>query len=55
MEKSQVQVVCSSWFFKYLISKVMVTEEKTSLWLNLRKEYIDENFGKLKSWLSECS
>ena len=29
--------------------------EKTPMWLDLRKEYIDDNFDNLKSYLSECS
>ena len=29
--------------------------EKTPLWLDLRKEYIDDNFDKLRSYLCECS
>lgn len=33
----------------------MATTEKTPLWLNLRKEYIDDNFDTLKSYLSEYS
>lgn len=33
----------------------MATTEKTPLWLNLRKEYIDDNFDTLKSYLSDYS
>ncbi len=30
-------------------------EEKTPLWLDLRKEYIDDNFPKLQKYLKGCS
>ena len=30
-------------------------EEKTPLWLDLRKEYIDDNFPKLQEYLKGCS
>ena len=33
----------------------MNTTEKTPLWLDLRKEYIDDNFDKLQTNLKECS
>lgn len=33
----------------------MGASDKTPLWLNLRKEYIDDNFETLKSYLSEYS
>jgi hypothetical protein len=33
----------------------MKQTDKTPLWLDLRKEYIDDNFDKLRSYLSECS
>ena len=33
----------------------MNTTEKTPLWLDLRKEYIDDNFDKLQTYLKECS
>ena len=33
----------------------MNTTEKTPLWLDLRKEYIDDNFEKLQTYLKECS
>lgn len=33
----------------------MATSDKTPLWLELRKEYIDDNFDKLRSYLYECS
>ncbi len=33
----------------------MATTEQTPLWLDLRKEYIDDNFDKLRSYLSEYS
>ena len=31
----------------------MNTTEKTPLWLDLRKEYIDDNFAKLQTYLKE--
>ena len=33
----------------------MAKTDKTPLWLDLRKEYIDDNFEKLRSYLLECS
>jgi len=33
----------------------MKQTDKTPLWLDLRKEYIDDNFDKLRSYLCECS
>ena len=33
----------------------MDTTEKTPLWLELRKEYIDDNFSKLQAYLKTCS
>lgn len=33
----------------------MDNTEKTPLWLDLRKEYIDDNFDKLQSYLQKCS
>ena len=33
----------------------MKQTDKTPLWLDLRKEYIDDNFDKLRSYLYECS
>lgn len=33
----------------------MATTEKTPLWLELKKEYIDDNFNKLQAYLRECS
>ena len=33
----------------------MKSAEKTPLWLDLRKEYIDDNFDKLQTYLKECS
>ena len=33
----------------------MKQTDKTPLWLDLRKEYIDDNFEKLRSYLLECS
>jgi hypothetical protein len=30
-------------------------EEKTPFWLDLRKEYIDDNFAKLQEYLKECA
>ena len=33
----------------------MNEEVKTPLWLDLRKEYIDDNFAKLQEYLKECS
>lgn len=30
-------------------------EEKTPLWLDLKKEYIDDNFAKLQEYLKSCS
>ena len=33
----------------------MDTNEKTPLWLDLRKEYIDDNFEKLLCYLKDCS
>ena len=32
----------------------MATTEKTPIWLELKKEYIDDNFGKLQSYLRDC-
>lgn len=32
----------------------MATSEKTPIWLELKKEYIDDNFGKLQSYLRDC-
>ena len=29
-------------------------EKNTPLWLDLRKEYIDDNFTKLQKYLREC-
>ena len=31
----------------------MKQTDKTPLWLDLRKEYIDDNFEKLQSYLAE--
>ena len=31
----------------------MATTEKTPLWLDLKKEYIDDNFEKLQAYLSD--
>ena len=33
----------------------MNATEKTPLWLDLRKEYIDDNFDKLQTYLKDCS
>ena len=33
----------------------MADTNKTPLWLDLRKEYIDDNFEKLQSYLAECA
>lgn len=33
----------------------MDNTEKTPLWLDLRKEYIDDNFDKLQNYLQKCS
>ena len=33
----------------------MNTTDTTPLWLDLRKEYIDDNFDKLQTYLKECS
>ncbi len=33
----------------------MATTDKTPLWLDLKKEYIDDNFGKLQTYLRESS
>ena len=33
----------------------MADNNKTPLWLDLRKEYIDDNFEKLQSYLAECA
>ena len=33
----------------------MAKEEKTPIWLDLKKEYIDDNFGKLQSYLRDCN
>lgn len=33
----------------------MATTEKTPLWLELKKEYIDDNFSKLQAYLRDCS
>ena len=33
----------------------MKQTDKTPLWLDLRKEYIDDNFEKLQSYLAECA
>ena len=33
----------------------MKQSDKTPLWLDLRKEYIDDNFEKLQSYLAECA
>lgn len=33
----------------------MATTEKTPLWLELKKEYIDDNFNKLQAYLRDCS
>ena len=32
----------------------MATTDKTPLWLDLKKEYIDDNFDKLQSYLRDC-
>ena len=32
-------------------TKTMNEEKKTPLWLDLRKEYIDDNFAKLQEYL----
>ncbi len=32
----------------------MATTEKTPIWLDLKKEYIDDNFAKLQSYLRQC-
>ena len=32
----------------------MATTEKTPIWLDLKKEYIDDNFAKLHSYLRDC-
>lgn len=32
----------------------MTTTEKTPIWLDLKKEYIDDNFAKLQVYLREC-
>lgn len=32
----------------------MATTEKTPIWLDLKKEYIDDNFAKLQRYLREC-
>ena len=32
----------------------MATTEKTPIWLDLKKEYIDDNFAKLQSYLRDC-
>ena len=32
----------------------MATSEKTPIWLELKKEYIDDNFVKLQSYLRDC-
>ena len=33
----------------------MATTDKTPLWLDLKKEYIDDNFAKLQSYLRDCA
>ena len=33
----------------------MTTIEKTPLWLELKKDYIDDNFGKLQVYLCNCA
>ena len=33
----------------------MKPTDKTPLWLDLRKEYIDDNFEKLRGYLCDCS
>ena len=33
----------------------MANSDKTPLWLDLRKEYIDDNFEKLRGYLCDCS
>ena len=33
----------------------MADTNKTPLWLDLRKEYIDDNFEKLRDYLCDCS
>lgn len=33
----------------------MSATEKTPLWLDLRKEYIDDNFEKFQTYLKDCS
>ena len=33
----------------------MDAAERTPLWLDLRKEYIDDNFSKLQSYLKDCA
>ena len=32
----------------------MPITEKTPIWLDLKKEYIDDNFAKLRSYLRDC-
>jgi len=32
----------------------MATTEKTPIWLDLKKEYIDDNFAKLQGYLRDC-
>ena len=34
---------------------IMATIDKTPLWLELKKEYIDDNFEKLQAYLQEKS
>ena len=36
-------------------TKTMNEEKKTPLWLDLRKEYIDDNFAKLQEYLKGCA
>ena len=33
----------------------MATTEKTPLWMEIKKEYIDDSFNKLQAYLRECS
>ena len=42
------------FIFVRKILKPMATTDKTPLWLELKKNYIDDNFSKLQVYLSDC-
>lgn len=46
--------ICAIFALK-TAAHTMDTTEKTPLWLELRKEYIDDNFSKLQAYLKTCS